>query len=386
MRTGLLAPGLAGQAGRRDSGAGGARAGSVLAFQQSAGNRATARLLRGREQPIAIEHVLARQHAVGNRASARLLSRQPPSIRTGQNWDDVAGEVFAPALTAEGEFTGADFQREQEWTRRILGPGASEADARADMLEARIAVAERNRLRGAVAGRNRLGVFVGPEWYFKRTPEPYTEEEYERIIARLRKISVAYPRIVIAPGTIVWRRKRGKQYQMANTAPVVYGGYVVTVIHKSKVNGDLDGYPDQAKKQQEWDAFQAHSPSISFFTVDGVRFALEICGDQSNARARLEHATLDPWGGGARADVALLISHGASSPIVNNTMVRSGGIALHSDSTPQGHTPSYGTSAAYTIQPNVPANRRPRHFFMQGAAHTGDPLDPERLHTGVLAL
>jgi hypothetical protein len=346
---------------------------------------------RGREAP---GHAGARQHpalalqrGVGNRATARLLARRPPGLNSGETYSHVAGEIFAPSVTAEGAFTGKDLLDEEAWTMRLLGAGSTEADARVDMLEPRIVVAERNRQEGAAVGTNRLGVFVAPEWYFKRAPVPYTEEEYARIIARLKKLSSAHPKLVIAPGTVLWRRKRGKRYEMANTAPVLYRGQLVTEIHKAKVNGDLDGYPEQAERQKEWDAFQGHSPSISFFEIDNVRFSLEICGDAAARRAEAEHQRLDPFGGGGRADVDLLISHGASKPLLNSTMVGEGGIAFHADSTEMAAgSKTFGTSAAYTVQRNNPKSMMPRPFFAQADVHLGDKADPERLHAGVYAL
>ncbi|HEX4107767.1 MAG TPA: hypothetical protein VHX88_06505 [Solirubrobacteraceae bacterium] len=196
-----------------------------------------------------------------------VVQRAPPARDTGTTCDDVAGEIFAPALTAEDEFVGA-FRAREAWTLNLLRktgtPQASEADARADMLEPRIVVAERNRARGG--GRpDRAGRVCRAGWYFKfkRAPEPCTEEEFNRIVARLRKISSDHPKMAIAPGTIVWRRKHRKGHkgsQMANTASVVYDGELVTLIHKAAVNADLDGYPKRGQRQEEWNAFQRHEP------------------------------------------------------------------------------------------------------------------------------
>jgi hypothetical protein len=113
---------------------------------------------------------------------------------------------------------------------------------------------------------------------------------------------------------------------------------------------------------------------------------LEICGDQAAGRARIEHEKSDPRAGGAKADLALLRSHGAGSPMVSNAMVKSGGIALHADSTPKdARTSAHGTSAAYTLQPDVLAKPRVQHFQSAGHQHLGNSADPERLHSAVLA-
>jgi hypothetical protein len=341
------------------------------------------------------EHALLLQRQLGNRAAARLLARVPGKD-TARTYGNVTPELFSPALTDTGAFSGAGMQQEETWIRNLRereaerrGDNApvSDADVRVDMLEPRIAEAERQRQQatGGKAGGKNLGVFLGPEWFFKRPGTPYTEADRDHIIARLCQISQRFPELLIVPGTILWRRapqrRKGKGL-MANSAPVIYGGDLVHMVHKHNINGDTEGY-DKEQSAEEWANFQASAQIEHFFDIDNVRFVLEICGDHAERFASREYDK-DPTM--RKADTALLVSHGASSALASNTMVVEGGRMFHSDSAPPTSGGDFGSALVYKITPSGKA-RRTVEFKKQGAEHQSDPREnPDYLHGGIYAL
>ena len=63
--------------------------------------------------------LMSLQRAAGNAAVARLLARVR-SRTTGETYTDTSAELFAPALDDYGAFSGKQFRREEERTRKTL--------------------------------------------------------------------------------------------------------------------------------------------------------------------------------------------------------------------------------------------------------------------------
>ncbi|MGH8981865.1 MAG: hypothetical protein ACRDWE_12760 [Acidimicrobiales bacterium] len=214
-----------------------------------------------------------------------------------------------------------------------------------------------------------LGVFLGPEWFFKRVPRAYTDTEREQIVALVERLSVKYPKLLIIPGSIIWRKAGSgphgrfrKKAEMGNLAPVVFNGRCIHRVEKEINAGDTAGYALADEKDSDINTkvkstreYLRHSAKLtdntSFFKIENVKFSLEICGDHSSGkRAANELAQRPPFPGHGRADVQLLVAHGAGfvKPGSGQT-VREGGVAYSVDAAPVGNSKNaFGTVTTAT--------------------------------------
>jgi hypothetical protein len=352
------------------------------------------------------------QRAAGNAAVARLLARVR-SRTTGETYTDTSAELFAPALDDYGAFSGKQFRREEERTRKTLAqqrdvkektipPG----DVRIEMLLPRLQQAEQRRVQASAPGHNVLGVFLGPEWYFKKAPDPYTVGERDAILDRLSAISSGFPKLLIVPGTIVWRdADRG---EIGNSAPAFYAGALVTMPSKFQNAGDTTGYANKAEADEqhmdqahggvanpattvpqanlEYGAHrERHKGESSFFQIDNVRFSLEICADVG--RAVDEIAKRAPFGPGEGAHVQLLVAHGSGlRPNLQTTPAGGHSYFVDAQPTVQGAA-EYGPTAVWEGGGYGPVSRgrQVRHQTHSGTQR-GAAADPDLMHGGVHAL
>src|SRR5690242_13373864 len=274
--------------------------------------------------------LLGLQHGVGNAAVARMLARVR-TRRTGETYTDTTAELFAPALDDYGEFSGKQFRKEEARTRKRLASEQgvkekriSQGDVRIEMLLPRLQQAEQRRAQASAVGHNVLGVFLGPEWYFKKTPDAYTVGERDAILDRLSAISGSFPKLVIVPGTITWDDdERG---ELGHAAPVFYAGALVTMPSKFVNAGDTTGYAEHAEADEghmdqahggvaptgtaipqanlEYGARRMRTQGESrFFQIDNVRFSLEICADVGRAAREITESGHPPFGPGEGAHV-----------------------------------------------------------------------------------
>jgi hypothetical protein len=327
----------------------------VLALQRRAGNRAISAMLANR------------QMAHGQRPTANPVAVQR------QNFTATHGAGFAPLLDDEGGFVGADMIALEQTTRsaiaqeqKIKESKVFDGAVRARMLEAYIADAEAKRqasqdlAQQTDAQASVLGVFLAPEWYFKKVP-PYTVEEREKIVRLIEKISSNYPSMLIVPGTIVWRKAGTgphgpfrKYAEMGNMAPVVFRGRCVHRIDKKALAGDTGGYLRKGEDKGKLDTiltdpkapkatreYQRHSAKVdpnqdsSFFQIENVKFSLEICGDHSSGRRAMRQLMSNPpFPNGDKADVQLLVAHGAGFLASQGSVLRAGGVAYSVDARP----------------------------------------------------
>jgi hypothetical protein len=373
---------------------------------------------RRREVPVAapaegerdIAGLLALQHGVGNASVARMLARVRARM-TGETYTDTSAELFAPALDDFGEFTGAAFEKEEARTRKALAkqrgvkkekripPG----DVRIEMLVPRLQQAEQRRARASAAGHNVLGVFLGPEWYFKKAPEPYTVEERDAIIDRLSAISSTYPKLLIVPGTIVFRDDaRG---ELGHVAPVFYAGALVTMPSKFDNAGDTTGYGPKGEADEghmavthggraavgsvsqanlEYGAYRdAHKGESRFFQIDNVRFSLEICADVG--RAVDEIANNAPFGPGQGAHVQIVVAHGAGLLGGQQTTPAGGHSYLTDAQTTAGPDAEYGPTEVWEggTYPQYGGRGRTVRHRTHSNMPRGAAADPDLMHGGV---
>jgi hypothetical protein len=171
---------------------------------------------------------------------------------------------------------------------QLAGAGVENAaiEARIDIALQEIDRAYHAHRAAATRPLDRVAlVFVGPEWFFRRPDRPYTKAEQSLVIQRMKAVSRVYPDMVIMPGTIVWGDlKSGRWAGLSNTAPVLWMGEVIRLVHKSADCGDTDGLVTP-------DAFTAagSGKADSLFDVANLRFALDICVDHHQKRARREY-------------------------------------------------------------------------------------------------
>lgn len=340
-----------------------------------------------------------------------------------RDYSHASASLFSPALNESGEFLGAGLQGEEQQARqaRIQGGEAQpfDGDVRIDMLVPRIQQAEQQRLQyeTANAGTDAVGVFLAPEWYFKRAPEPYSDAERDQIISRLEGVSANYPQVVIVPGTIVWRKAGGGKFsrqraEMGNLAPVIFGGKTI-MRHEKFINaGDTEGYQfdegdafgeadedhmrgDNVKKANR--EYKRHRPDTmadagtSFFEIGNVEFSVEICGDHSSRnRAFQEMVQSGTENNPAQgAHVQLLVSHGAAFSRSRHAG-RLGGVGFHADATlneagvQQGF--EYGVSKVGQVQnPAAPMFGGGRPTEM-ATTQNNAPRNVENLDQGTYAL
>jgi predicted amidohydrolase len=115
----------------------------------------------------------------------------------------------------------------------------------------------------------------------------------------LKNLSSQLGDIIIVAGSIFYRKKT--QSQGLNVCPVLRNGQI---IHRHYKDFD-DGFLGQNINGYRFATKQTHP----IFTVDGVRFAVDICGDHHNNEARMRN-----WGGKANTgavQIHIVIGDGA---------------------------------------------------------------------------
>lgn len=163
---------------------------------------------------------------------------------------------------------------------------------------------------------NTLKLFLSPEWFFRKKDvkqsdediqnnpnvtltyvQPYTETDVIRLLNTIIKDSKMYPSWLIIPGTIYWAEKGNSgRWKTYNMAPVVYNGQLLSLVHKCKEADVWDTYEDWGNGTGDLATKLANAINTSnriinklgisnnidrhgFFQCEGIKFALEICGD-----------------------------------------------------------------------------------------------------------
>src|SRR6478752_5203995 len=156
-------------------------------------------------------------------------------------------------------------------------------------------------------------VFLGPEWMFANRLTPVSPQERDSTIEKFRKLSVLYPQMVLVPGTIRsgkprTARKHKKHWKdIRNTVFVVWNGQVVHTHDKLSDVGDTTISPkpgDNPIKRYGGDGTEMAKDPI--FELGNLKFAIDICGDHFNQRAKNANGT------GTAADVHLVTAAGTT--------------------------------------------------------------------------
>lgn len=266
------------------------------------------------------------------------------------DYDMTSFATFAPELqggndqSGGGQFMNQDMrtkeQNEQQRLALLNIPGTDvTAEARINLVNEEIdRVFQQNQLamqQQNIAPGRVLSVFLGPEWYFRRPDRPYTRAERNQVIQHMVAISRVYPDMAIMPGTIISADQRvGEWTNLTNTAVVVWNGKLITTIDKGDNCGDTDGLVDP---QHFYRAAEGKQRS-SLFEIGRIRFALDICVDHHQGRAKQEF--LKTYGQkalekGEGVDVHLVSGAGQHAND-KSTTARLGGSVVSSDSTGSG--------------------------------------------------
>jgi hypothetical protein len=191
----------------------------------------------------------------------------------------------------------------------------------------------------AMRAANPFFIFLAPEYYFvkncvingtgkaaRNTWTLYTEQEKKQIIEELRALSGRYKRYLISPGTIAWFKparapQGGKTKDGWNTAPILYEGKLKHEYDKIFDDGTCSQFTSDVR-------FQKGAKS-QLFTVESLKFGIEVCGDFNEGNLGKE----------ARAeslDLELMLSatnsHAFDESKIARVPVKNGGYFLHADS------------------------------------------------------
>lgn len=241
-------------------------------------------------------------------------------------------------------------------------------DERCRQLEERLAAA--NALfegMAAPAGATVVDLFAAPEYLFADSATRHFVDAptKDRILEKIRAMTLRYPNILLFPGTVAWKKPMhetrtflnkdrsrrahrrldsmtnkyatGKGnydqhknrltaalanddevYYAQNTAYVMRRGKVVLKYHKMADGGEVF-------REDREDAMVVWVPGNrkGTFTLDGLKFGLEICAERS---ARM----LDVWNVGD-VDVHVMIA-ASNKPSPNTASISQDGYLLHADS------------------------------------------------------
>ena len=297
----------------------------------------------------------------------RTLSLQTPTDATAvgqviQGFDPAradfgaaAAATFTPRVSKAGTGPGAGT------TQAPSGPSARPEDAAMQALEqeerrqhtaqgsiikARITLTVQAlakayaRHHSRQRDRRTLLVFVGGEFWFRRTDGPCTRDERDEVLDAFKDVSSLYPDALIMPGTIV----SGDQIKglgppiwlrIQNTAAIFWNGSLIHSVDKATDAGTTDGVAAVTSATDVAKA-QLKGTGPSFTTLGAVRIAMEICADHDGQRAKNE---------GGHADLHLVTGWGQSvQPKKTVLGPGSRGLAVSADSSGSG-------GSAWTQQP-----------------------------------
>ena len=155
--------------------------------------------------------------------------------------------------------------------------------------------------------RRTLLVFVGGEFWFRRTDGPCTRDERDEVLDAFKDVSSLYPDALIMPGTIV----SGDQIKglgppiwlrIQNTAAIFWNGTLIHSVDKATDAGTTQGVAEVTSAADVAKS-QLKGTGPSFTTLGAVRIAMEICADHDAQRAKNE---------GGHADLQLVTGWGQS--------------------------------------------------------------------------
>jgi predicted amidohydrolase len=203
----------------------------------------------------------------------------------------------------------------------VFGPGGG--DRLADL---RLIVAQASAFLSLLARGHAgaLKVLLAPEYFFSEfaaygsrvggaTATSLSREDKHAIYKELKRLSAAYPAILLFAGSILYTRSRLRGgTEGLNVCPVLYGGKIVFKHYK---RGD-----DTILNEGMADANYRSKSNGNVFNAAGLSIGLEICLDHGELAN--DHAS--------NLDLQVLLSAGAS--IKNSAIVtRTNGVVAHCD-------------------------------------------------------
>jgi hypothetical protein len=258
-------------------------------------------------------------------------TRLPGVLQSEQNRRERVAAVIA-ALHSALEAT-ARAERETRNAVFITGsPDVLDMGLRVALLADMLRRADGN-LPAATAEQGALDadgqvmrVFAAPEWLFRRSDRPLTEQEKDDILAQLTHLAAEYPQWLIVPGTIFFTTSPPGALvnDVFNIAPVFHEGQV-RLLTKQHEQDALVTAADRIsapwKTLERWAA--AGSESRIFTTGDGLRYAVEICRDHVRRMALLD-ADLQT------VDVQIVVSNGVELQ-TDSIIARHNGVVIQVD-------------------------------------------------------
>lgn len=318
-------------------------------------------------------------------------------------FSDMSVGLYAPAIggkTRGGEFAHPGMQEaERAERRRLRGEhgleeGTGERDdkapdepdfevpVRVNLLAQAMKVAYQGYLRENATRGDVLPVFQAPEWFFRRPDRPYTPAEKNAVVAMLAERSANYPNLMIVGGTILWAQgldnpgAGGENIKVYNSAPVIMNGQVIRLYDKKNEGGDIAGYEHLNIGMANWTPGEASN----LFSVSNVNFAIDVCADTTDGKAKREYyaRTAEGRSGGAGVDVHLITANSSGAA---NTVERPGGYVLRTDSA---YATQAGTQAPAhpdpvgTTEIRQPAEAPPDMPLLSDSTTPGRDVSPEQ--------
>jgi len=179
-----------------------------------------------------------------------------------------------------------------------------------------------------------LYVYVGPEYLLQRSYSMRTvkEDEKTQIVNHLAAVSNACPGMLMMPGTLTWRKKKGFERSFLrqpadayNSAFLFFNGAMVHRHDKNEDVGELQAL--DLTKNTRFDsrprARFVHGAHSGRFVCNLLDFGIEICGDHGQGTLAA----------GGQVDIHLLtsasVSHAFNAAGMPRIAARDGGVFVH---------------------------------------------------------
>ncbi len=182
---------------------------------------------------------------------------------------------------------------------------------------------------------NPFYIFVAPEYYFVKNSAGagnnevwtlHTADEKRTIFEELRALSGRYKRFLLAPGTVSWCQPR----KVAQGARTHDGWNTAAIFYEGKLKHEYDKIMDDGvfARTTANVLFQKGQKS-QLFTVESLRFGIEICGDfnEGNLRSEARPESLD-----FEIMLSATNRHSFDEASIAKVPIRNGGYFIHSDS------------------------------------------------------
>ena len=284
-------------------------------------DRSTAKSVDAGHAPLQAMLTKLHEIAEGTRNASELPELVDPAK---QGHIDALAATTMSARARDGAFEDPELQQRLLAEQEEHEGNKGEVIARVNLVVQALEKAYKAHQAQVQGGVRTIMVFLGAEWHFRHADGPFTLKERDLAIEKCRAVSAVYPDVVLMPGTILAYERKDKRkrfMEITNTAPVLWNGAVLKLIDKASPAGDTLG---QTKETFKGDP----GKGSAFFDLGELRFAIDICVDHNDQRAKLE---------GKEADVHLVTGAGQlATP--GKTALGQHGYAIGADATGMGST------------------------------------------------